>query len=127
MSSLVDFTRRSFLLAAGAAPLLRGQSLLRRLWTARWIAVPNAPRTEYGVYHFRKSFDLAARPERFLVHASGDNRYQLFVNGERAAGGPGRPLRVPSSALPRASFARVFSKPAWARGGCRPPLAVDEQ
>src|ERR1035437_3669206 len=90
MSSLVDFTRRSFLLAARAAPLLRGQSLLRRLWTARWIAVPNAPRTEYGVYHFRKSFDLAARPERFLVHASGDNRYQLFVNGQRAAWGPAR-------------------------------------
>src|SRR5450631_4289850 len=90
MSALVDFTRRSFLLAAGAAPLLRGQSLLRGVWTARWIAAPKAPRTEYGVYHFRKTFDLAARPERFLVHASGDNRYQLFVNGQRAAWGPAR-------------------------------------
>src|ERR1019366_1121771 len=90
MSSLVDFTRRGFLLAAGAAPLLRGQSLLRRLWTARWIAVPDSPKTEYGVYHFRKLFDLAARPDRFLVHASGDNRYQLFVNGQRAAWGPAR-------------------------------------
>jgi alpha-L-rhamnosidase len=90
MSALVEFTRRSFLLAAGAAPLLRGQSLLRRVWTARWIAVPKAPKTEYGVYHFRKTFELAARPERFLVHASGDNRYQLFVNGQRAAWGPAR-------------------------------------
>ncbi len=90
MSAQFDFTRRSFLLAAGAAPLLRGQTLLRREWTAKWIAVPKAPKTEYGVYHFRKTFDLAARPERFLVHASGDNRYQLFVNGQRAAWGPAR-------------------------------------
>jgi len=88
--SYLNFTRRSFLLAAGTAPLLRGQSLLRRVWTARWIAVPKAPQTEYGVYHFRKTFELAARPERFLVHASGDNRYQLFVNGQRAAWGPAR-------------------------------------
>ena len=90
MSALENFTRRSFLLAAGAAPLLRGQSLLRRLWTARWIAVPKAPRTEYGVYHFRKTFELGARPERFVVHVSGDNRYQLFVNGQHAAWGPAR-------------------------------------
>jgi hypothetical protein len=90
MSALENFTRRSFLLAAGAAPLLRGQSLSQRLWTARWIAVPKAPRTEYGVYHFRKTFDLDTRPERFVVHVSGDNRYQLFVNGQRAAWGPAR-------------------------------------
>jgi alpha-L-rhamnosidase len=90
LSYPIDFTRRSFLLAAAAAPLLRGQSRVRQLWTASWIAVPHAPRTEYGVYHFRKTFDLAARPERFPVHVSGDNRYQLFVNGQRAAWGPAR-------------------------------------
>ena len=90
MSVLTNPTRRTFLLAAGASPLLRGQSLLRHEWTAKWIAVPKAPKTEYGVYHFRKSFDLSARPERFLVHTSGDNRYQLFVNGQRAAWGPAR-------------------------------------
>ncbi len=90
MSVLENFTRRSFLLAAGAVPLLRGQSLLRRLWTAKWIAVPKSPRTEYGVYHFRKTFDLGARPEHFVVHVSGDNRYQLFVNGQRVAWGPAR-------------------------------------
>ena len=88
-------TRRSFLLAAGAMPLLcgqalRGQSLMQRLWTARWIAVPKAPKTEYGVYHFRKTFNLPARPGRFVVHVSGDNRYQLFVNGQRVAWGPAR-------------------------------------
>ena len=90
MSPHLNLTRRTFLLAAGASPLLRGQSLLRREWTAKWIAVPKSPKTEYGVYHFRKTFDLAARPERFLVHTSGDNRYQLFVNAQRVAWGPAR-------------------------------------
>ncbi|HTS60504.1 MAG TPA: family 78 glycoside hydrolase catalytic domain [Candidatus Acidoferrales bacterium] len=87
---MIDFTRRGFLAAAGAAPLLRSQSLLRRAWSARWIAVPDSHPTEYGVYYFRRAFDLAAKPERFLVHASGDNRYQLFVNGRRVAWGPAR-------------------------------------
>ena len=90
MSAPIDFTRRAFLLAAASTPLLRGQSRVRQLWTASWIAVPHAPRTEYGVYHFRKAFELGVRPERFGVHVSGDNRYQLFVNGQRAAWGPAR-------------------------------------
>ena len=86
----MSLSRRSLLLAAGAAQLLRPQSLLRRAWSARWITVPKSPATEYGVYHFRRTFDLAARPEHFTVHASGDNRYQLFVNGRRVAWGPAR-------------------------------------
>ena len=52
--------------------------------------MPGAPATEYGVYHFRRTFELAAKPERFVVHVSGDNRYQLFVNGRRVAWGPAR-------------------------------------
>jgi hypothetical protein len=82
--------RRRFLLAGAALPLLRAQDDLRRIWTARWIAVPGAPLHEYGVYHFRRTLDLPAKPQRFLVHASGDNRYQLFVNGRRVAWGPAR-------------------------------------
>jgi alpha-L-rhamnosidase len=90
MHNFNDVTRRGFLLAAGASPLLRGQSLLRSTWSAQWIAAPKAPATEYGVYRFRKTFELAARPEKFVGHASGDNRYQLFVNGQRVAWGPAR-------------------------------------
>jgi hypothetical protein len=90
MPTLNHTTRRGFLLAAGAGPLLRGQSLLRTAWSAKWIAAAKAPATEYGVYRFRRSFELDTRPERFVVHASGDNRYQLFVNGQRAAWGPAR-------------------------------------
>ncbi|WP_338874744.1 alpha-L-rhamnosidase N-terminal domain-containing protein [Spirosoma sp. SC4-14] len=59
-------------------------------WTARWILHPTAPARQYGVYHFRKSFDLAQKPNRFVVHVSADNRYRLFVNGKAVAIGPAR-------------------------------------
>jgi 3',5'-cyclic AMP phosphodiesterase CpdA len=59
-------------------------------WTAQWIAVPDSPAFDYGVYHFRRSFDLAARPASFPVHVTADNRYILYVNGERVGLGPAR-------------------------------------
>ena len=75
----------------GAVPFaVYGQDLLRSTWTARWIAVQGAAPNAYGVYHFRRKIQLAAKPGRFVVHASGDNRYQLFVNGTRVAFGPAR-------------------------------------
>lgn len=59
-------------------------------WTARWILHPTAPARQYGIYHFRKSFDLGQKPARFVVHVSADNRYRLFVNGKAVAHGPAR-------------------------------------
>ena len=84
--------RRQFLLGAGALPVAAWaqDQMLRRVWSARWIAPPDAPLHSYGVYHFRRGLDLAAKPQRFVVHASGDNRYELFVNGKRVAWGPAR-------------------------------------
>ena len=35
----------------------------------------------YGVYQFKKDITLATKPASFIVHASGDNRYKLYVNG----------------------------------------------
>lgn len=64
--------------------------LLYGQWSARWIAPPDAPPTGYGVYHFRRAFDLASPPRSFVIHITGDNRYELFVNGVRAAAGPAR-------------------------------------
>ncbi len=84
----MNFTRRQFLWQIGAVPV--EMRLLRQTWSAKWISVPGAPRTEYGVYHFRRAIDLRAKPCRFVVHASGDNRYQLFVNGRRVSSGPAR-------------------------------------
>ena len=59
-------------------------------WTARWISAPGAPAFDYGVYHFRRTFDLTEKPQTFLVQVTADNRYQLFVNGERVSWGPAR-------------------------------------
>jgi hypothetical protein len=87
-------SRRVFLLGLGAAPLAavwaEDDGLMRKVWTARWIGVPGAHATEYGVYHFRRTFELPEKPPAFVVHASADNRYQLFVNGERVGWGPAR-------------------------------------
>ena len=59
-------------------------------WKANWIAHPEAPAEAAGVFHFRKSFELAAKPKRFAVHVSADNRYRLFVNGVAVLSGPAR-------------------------------------
>ncbi|MFZ9660287.1 MAG: alpha-L-rhamnosidase N-terminal domain-containing protein [Chitinophagaceae bacterium] len=59
-------------------------------WKASWISSPDAAPRDYGVYHFRKSFDLAAQPSSFIVHVSADNRYRLFVNGKPICSGPAR-------------------------------------
>ncbi|HNV03168.1 MAG TPA: hypothetical protein PLE61_10925 [Vicinamibacterales bacterium] len=75
--------------AAAQAPAPNPELLSRR-WQARWITAAGAEPFAYGVYHFRKSFDLAAPPARFVVHVTADNRYQLFVNGTRVVWGPAR-------------------------------------
>jgi len=83
-----------FLLAALPSVPARPQSinpaLLRQSWKAQWISHPDGPRREFGVFHFRKTFTLSGAPERFVIHASGDNRYELFVNGRRVLAGPAR-------------------------------------
>lgn len=59
-------------------------------WPAKWIHVPNASPSDYGVYHFRRQFSLDISPEKFVVYVSADNRYELFVNGHRLSWGPAR-------------------------------------
>ncbi len=56
-----------------------------RLWDANWIAPQG---TTTGVVYFRKSFTLAEKPHRFVIHVSGDSRYRLFINGQYATEGP---------------------------------------
>jgi alpha-L-rhamnosidase len=63
---------------------------LNNRWNAQWIAPAGASLTNYGVYHFRKTFTLTKKPANFIVHVSGDNRYQLFVNGTQVCAGPSR-------------------------------------
>jgi alpha-L-rhamnosidase len=57
---------------------------------AVWIAPPGMPPDSFGVFHARRTLDLARRPEHFVVHVSADNRYRLFVNGTPVASGPQR-------------------------------------
>lgn len=73
-------------LASASAPAPASNEV--RTWSARWISVPGASSVGYGVYHFRRSFDLSAVPAVFPIHVTADNRYILFVNGKRAVWGP---------------------------------------
>lgn len=82
--------RRQFLFTAALPLWGASKALLTNRWPARWVTVPGAPPKAYGVYHFRRTFELAAKPASFLVHATADNRYQLYVNGERVSWGPAR-------------------------------------
>jgi alpha-L-rhamnosidase len=86
-----------FLLFAGCAgvTMAAAQSqinpdLLTGRWTAHWIRPTGAPPAGFGVYHFRKALDITAVPRAFVIHASADNRYELFVNGTRVLTGPAR-------------------------------------
>ena len=89
---------RSFLSCCVCVPLAASIVLLgaanpelqTRAWPAHWISVPDASPFDYGVYHFRRTFDLPSVPESFLIHVTADNRYKLYVNGELVSLGPAR-------------------------------------
>lgn len=77
------------------------EELLQNPWSARWITGPGqnlspfriaSDKTlkEYGVFKFRKTFNLDSKPGKFVVHVSGDNRYKLYVNGTQVVHGPAR-------------------------------------
>jgi hypothetical protein len=57
---------------------------------AWWVAPPDAPPNDYGVYHFRRTLELPAKPASFVVRVSADNRYKLYVNGTQVSVGPAR-------------------------------------
>lgn len=76
--------------ASPTSPQAQNPELLGRRWKANWITSPDGPQREFGVFHFRKTFSLESVPPHFVLHASGDNRYELFVNGTRVLAGPAR-------------------------------------
>ncbi len=65
-------------------------NILEKRWAASWITVPKESGTGYGVYLFRKTFELTEKPTAFVIHVSGDNRYKLFVNEKLVSLGPAR-------------------------------------
>lgn len=64
-----------------------GTHISKQRWPARWIS-PKESAYQYGVYHFRKTFNLTSKPEQFIIHLTADNRYRLFVNGKYVTDGP---------------------------------------
>jgi hypothetical protein len=65
-------------------------SQLNKYWKAQWISHPSASLVDYGVFHFRKTFELIGKPDEFIINISADNRYRLFVNGQAVCCGPER-------------------------------------
>src|SRR5690606_10254466 len=65
-------------------------ALLQGPWPAAWISCSGIAPRDYGVYHFRKTFTLDAKPSSFIIHLSADNRYRLWVNGKPVCSGPAR-------------------------------------
>jgi alpha-L-rhamnosidase len=61
-----------------------------RQWDARWISDGAAIPTSFGVYLFRKHFELLNYSGPFVIHLSADNRYRLYVNGHLTGIGPAR-------------------------------------
>ncbi len=77
-------------LAIVSSAISQETDLLHQPWKASWIAVPNTSPNDFGVYIFRKKVSLPAKPEKYLVHVSADNRYKLFVNEQLISFGPTR-------------------------------------
>ncbi|MBE7177294.1 MAG: alpha-L-rhamnosidase N-terminal domain-containing protein [Mucilaginibacter polytrichastri] len=88
--SAAFFTCLFLVCAARAQDVPVNPKWLNDSWKANWITCPGVAQKDYGVYHFRKNFPLAAKPAKFIVHVSGDNRYRLFVNGKSVSSGPSR-------------------------------------
>ena len=65
-------------------------ALAQDRWTAQWIAVPDSPPSDYGVYHFRRTFEVGSKPATFPIRVTADNRYILYLNGRRIGLGPAR-------------------------------------
>ncbi|MEN8156832.1 MAG: alpha-L-rhamnosidase N-terminal domain-containing protein, partial [Bacteroidota bacterium] len=61
---------------------------LKHTWKAQWITHPTESTLDYGVFLFRKSFELSSVPDDLTVHVSADNRYRLYVNGAYITYGP---------------------------------------
>jgi len=61
-----------------------------RDWKASWVTHPTAPLREPLVLHFRRALSLDSDPSSYPVRVSADNRFVLYVNGQRVGDGPAR-------------------------------------
>lgn len=77
-------------LSSSSQEIAINANLSGQRWPASWIKASDGSVNGYGVYHFRKVFDLTSKPSKFVVHVSADNRYKLYVNEELVSLGPAR-------------------------------------
>ncbi len=63
---------------------------LTQRWTAEWSMYPDGPSNDPAAFLYRRTIDLPAKPDRFVVHVTADQRYRLFVNGVSVTNGPAR-------------------------------------
>lgn len=66
------------------------QALFHERWKACWISVSGKEAGQYGVFHFRKTWQLDSIPDHYIIHVSADNRYKLYANGQLVSLGPAR-------------------------------------
>ena len=78
------------LVAAASGQSQLPSELKAQLWPAKWITSDDAPARDEAVLYFRKHVELASAPRRYVVNVSADNRFVLYVNGQRAGIGPAR-------------------------------------
>jgi alpha-L-rhamnosidase len=78
------------LCAASAGQSQLPSDLRAQLWPAKWITSDDAPARDEAVLYFRKLVAMASVPQHFAVRASADNRFVLYVNGQRVGSGPAR-------------------------------------
>lgn len=100
--------------------------LLSNKWRAQWISHPSESLLDYGVFHFRKNFELKEQPKEFIINISADNRYRLFVNGKAVCFGPERadPEHWRYESIDISSFLKpgknVLAAEVWNFGEIRP-------
>lgn len=63
---------------------------IQKVWTSKWISVPNTDGSNYGIYLFRKTIELESKVSSFPIYISADNRYKLYVNGLLVGTGPAK-------------------------------------
>ena len=90
LTSLAGWSAESSVPPPGTGSGLPATAEALRLsrWPAHWITHPATPKADYGVWLFRRTVELPAKPARFVVHVTADARYQLWVNGREVSRGP---------------------------------------
>lgn len=88
----------------------------RGKWPAKWIGHPEVLGTEPAVTAYRKHFTLE-KQTKLRIHVSADERYELFLDGERIGRGPQRGDRenwhFETHDLELASGKHVFVARTW--------------